>query len=165
MRIRSEIYKEVFYEKWQTPISHGLFVWLWGIVQTQAHTHFFFTVDSEKDCHVMTIGRRWPMRLTDEDYASCIRKYFRDAPIKRKKPKRQPLRPFRTWKMWGTNYIKELDEGHALSDYKKPRDKKIFSYLIVTQDEWIEMVLSEPEWKVFRNTRAKKVMQSYLNKY
>lgn len=166
MKTRSVGFKDVFHEKWQTPISHGQSIALMGLLQTITHVHFFFTIDAEKDCHVMTIGRHWPYRLIEEEYAFiCIGKYLRETPAQKKRSKSHPRRPFRTWKFWGTSFVKELDEGHALSGYKMVRDKNQFSYFITTQDEWIEIVSNDPKWEVFRNTKVKKVMQNYLKKY
>ena len=165
MRKRSEFFKDVFYEKWQTPISRGQNVPLWGVLQTLTHVHFFFTIDSKKNCHVMTIDRIWPYRVIEEGYASCIDKYFRESTRQKKKIKRRSTGIFRTWKLWGASFVKEIDEGFALSNYKMVHDENQFSYLVVAQDEKIEFISTKPTWEVFHNTNAKKVMQNYLKKY
>lgn len=146
MRTKSEFFKGVYFERWGTPISHGQSLSLWGVLVDHTLTHFYFTVDEEKDCHVMTIDRLWPYRMIEEQYAhKCLGKYFRVNPKGKKKPRPQFPRYFKTWKMWGTSFIKELDEGYALSGYNKVRNKNHVAYLIETKDVWIEIVSGVPE--------------------
>jgi hypothetical protein len=110
----------------------------------------------------MTIGRTWPYRLIEEEYAyTCIGKYFRDDPQKpKRKSRKRP--PQNTWKLWGTSFINELDEGKALSDYKEERDKNVFEYFVRTQDEWIEFVSGVPRWTVLRNITVRAAVRRYL---
>ena len=113
----------------------------------------------------MTIGRGWPYRVMDEAYAyKCLGKYIVSAKEPKKKISPGP-KPYRTWKLWGTSFIKELDEGWELSGYQKPRDKNVFEYLIVTRDEWIEFVSGPPRWKVLRNMTLKAAVHRYLKEF
>ena len=162
--------KDVFFEKWKTPLSGAQNLWLDAVFQTISHTHFFFSISphfekvkNRHDVHVMTIGRNWPYRLIEEAYAyKCLGKYFAYDPSNPKKKSTRRSGPQRTWKLWGTSFIKELDEGKALSDYEQERDKNIFECMIVTQDEWIEFVSGPPRWELHPHTTVKMAVRRYL---
>ena len=141
-----------------------------GFIANDHTRPFFFTVGfnagrfkKKKRIYVMTIGRTWPYRLIEEEYAySCIGKYFRGVPRKPKKKSKKRSTTQTTWKLWGTNFIKELDQGKALSDYQKERDQSIFEYLIQTEDEWIEFVSGIPRWTTLRDMTVKSAIRKYL---
>lgn len=167
MKIRSEE-KDVYFERLRTPLTGASILTLKGVLQAGNYVHFFFEIWKEKywrtkkrDIHVMTIGAGWPYRLIEEEYAyACLGKYFeRHGGDLSKKRNRKPQR---TWKLWGTSFIKELDEGRALSNYESIPNKNIVEYLVITEDEWIEWVECTPVWCLLRNTTAKSAMKKYL---
>jgi hypothetical protein len=172
MKIKSVV-KGVYFENWKTPIEGVQYLWLSAVLQTASHAHFFF---SEGDAlrgrkrreriYVMTIGRNWPYRIIEEGFAhACIGKYFRDDPQRPRRKSKGHSKTQRTWKLWGTSFIRELDEGKVLSDYKKTRDKNIFEYLIATMDERIEFVSGPPRWTVMRDLTVKAAVQRYLTEF
>ncbi|MEQ1666197.1 MAG: hypothetical protein ABL927_12570 [Bdellovibrionales bacterium] len=115
----------------------------------------------------MKLGRYSPFRITEECNAvGFISKYFCSAT---KKPKKIYLNSnghyIRTWKLWNTQYIKEIDSNCALSGYTKKRNKNIYQYLIKTQEEWIELITpDEPEWKVYKNKSLEELIMNYTKK-
>jgi hypothetical protein len=169
MKIKSRE-KDVFLEKWKTPVGQAETLWLSAVFQSVSHTHFFFSIarhferlKKKRDVHVMTIGRYWPYRLIEEEYArSCIGRYFHPHPSEEKHLSDFPIAQSRTWKIWGTSFIHELDRGKALSDYKEERDKNIFEYFILTEGEWIEFVSPVPRWEVLHDTTVKTAVRRYL---
>lgn len=172
MKIRSTE-KNVYFEMWKTPVSGVRTLMLDAVIQTVSYTHFFFSIgDGVKnfkkkkwDFHVMTFGRGWPYRVMDEEYAyKCLGKYLVSAKNPEKKISPGP-NPYGTWKLWGTSFINELDEGWALSGYKKPRDKNVFEYVIITQDEWIEFVSGPQRWRKLRNMTLKSAVRHFLKEF
>ena len=70
-----------------------------------------------------------------------------------------------TYKLWNTSFIKDVDENHALSNYAPERNKNIFQYLIVTQNEWIEFISLDPiEWRLHKNIKEDELVCFYLKK-
>lgn len=169
MKIKSRE-KDAFLERWKTPVSDAYLLWLSAVLQTASQVHFFFAIGlpskkikKKHDVHVMTISRYWPYRVIEEEYAhSCIGRYFHTHPSEKKYPPGFPIGQSRTWKIWGTSFIQELDRGKALSDYKEERDKNIFEYLILTEGEWIEFVSGPPRWEVLHDTTVKMAVRHYL---
>jgi hypothetical protein len=73
--------------------------------------------------------------------------------------------PFKTWRLWGTSWILELDTYLVLSDYAKTRDKNIHQFLIQTENEWIEFICPyEPDWKTYKNKSLQELMLYYSKK-
>lgn len=169
MKIKSRE-KDAFYEKWKTPVGHAETLWLNAVFQSASRIHFFFSVarhfvrlKKKRDVHVMTIGRNWPYRLIEEEYAfSCLRHYISPHPSWSKENPDRRIPRSRTFKIWGTSFIHELDRGKALSDYKEERDKNIFEYFILTEDEWIEFVSPPPRWEVLHDTTVRTAVRHYL---
>lgn len=127
MKAKSKI-KNAYFEKWLTPVSRCRFLCLSATLQTIESVHFFFRLesDSAKDIHVMSFPRLYPYRITEEDLAhGSIGKYLDFFhKIHEKEPEIR-----HTYKLWGTNFINDLDEFHILSDRKKKRDKNIYEVL------------------------------------
>jgi hypothetical protein len=158
---KSEIVKEVIYEKWKTPIMHNNQLWLHFILQTITGIHFFFTLDQEKAVHIMTIDSARAYRVTEESLGyHCIGKYF-----KSKKPLSNRVKKCSTWKLWNTSFILDMETGNALSGYAKKRNKKYFEYLISAQDEDIEFIsYDEPVWEKRENVKIDKLINEYVKK-
>jgi hypothetical protein len=127
---------------------------------------FFFQLYSDrfKKNYVMKIDRLCPFRITEECNAvGFLLKYFR-TDIKNPGSVFQSPKGYQvqTWKLWNTQYIKEIDSNCALSGYTKKRDKNIFQYLIETQSEWIEFISRrEPEWTVYKNKKLDDLIDYY----
>ncbi len=163
MRTKSKFYNDVYKEPWKTPMGHpNEFIRLGRVLTTTTDVHFFFFIDDEnrykkKIAYVLTIDRWDPLRITEEKYNCSIGKYLKS---------KLPYKFCATWKLWGTNFIKEVDQGHALSDYKKKQDKNICQYLIISEDLWIEFISDvPPKWEIYKNTTLKEIMKPYLNKW
>ena len=168
MRKQSESYPNVYSERWKTPVSDIEYInlGLSGVLQTITQTHFFLNsyYEIDKKIHVATIPRTYPYRLIEEEFAvTCISKYFikKDSNGAHQKKMGRSPKPSSTWKLWGTSFIQELDEGHsALSRNKNKKD--ICEYLIITSNEWIEIVDCEPTWEVHRNIKIEKLLEHYV---
>lgn len=159
MRIESAYENEVCFEVWETPVIHNEQLWLIAELRIQGDIHFFFHLNSNSpDIHVATISFRSPLRITDEDFADyCIEKY-----LKRKAPTKPSGKRPSTFKLWNTNFIKEIDENKALSDFAPERDKNIFQYLIVTQEEYIEFISEPPIWNFHQNMELEDAINFYM---
>jgi hypothetical protein len=166
MKFKSSYDKEVYFEKWQTPMTNRGNIWLNHQFLTNRYIYFFFRLypDPLKKIYVMKILRYSPLRITEECNAvGFISKYFRISK-KRSNSADSNIKETlsRTWKIWNTQYIKEIDSNYALSGFTKKRNKKIFQYLIVTQEEWLEFIsLHEPEWKVYKNKTLAELVMRY----
>jgi hypothetical protein len=169
MKIRSRE-KDVYIENWTTPVSHAEDLSLSAVLQTASRIHFlFFPVfkgerpKKKRDIYVMTTCRGWPYRVIDEEYAhSGVGRYFHPHPSEKKHLADRPLAKSRTWKIWGTSFIQELDRGKALSNYEEKRDKNIFEYFVLTDCEWIELASPSVDWEILRDTTVKAAIRRYL---
>jgi hypothetical protein len=82
MKTRSTYDREVYFEKWQTPMTDGDGIWLKHQFITYSYIYFFFQLYSDqfKNTYVMKLGRYSPFRITEECNAvGFISKYFRSA--------------------------------------------------------------------------------------
>ncbi len=171
MKIKS-VEKDVYFEKWKTPLGNARRIGLSGILQTAGHTHFFFTVDDDVknlkkkkwDIHVLTIGQSWPFRVIEEGYAKCVGRYFHQDPSQGKKVSATSIIGHNTWKLWGTNFIQELDLGKGLSIYMDIPRRDIVGYLVQARNEWIEFVSGPPRWQLLKNVTIQAAIQRYLDK-
>lgn len=166
MRIKSAAGKDVYFEYWSTPLDKAKSLWLSSVLQTINKIHFFFrfNTDLSKKIHVLTINRLSPYRLIEERYAvGCVDKNL-ETKKKKKNEKSALLKGFerRTWKLWGTQFIKEVDENTSLSNYSHTPDKTIVQYLIRTNDEYIEFITrQEPKWKSYPNSKLEDLLIYY----
>ena len=168
MKKKSELYPHVTYEKWKTPVSdiptHELH--LGGVLQACFQV-FFFLYQGKKhheETHVLSITRAFPYRIMDEEYAdSGIDRYLKYKDPYKKRPKKDS-KPWPTWKFWNTDMIKELDEGWALSGYRKPNYKNIIHYMVATGDDTIEFISPVPRWEMHRDIKVEKLIGVYLKK-
>ena len=101
------------------------------------------------------------MRITDETYAyNCIGKY-----LNRKVPRKKDEKRCSTLKLWNTSFIKDIEESNALSGYALERDKNIFQYLIITDDEWVEFISLNPiEWTFHKDVKLDELVNVYMKK-
>ena len=160
MKIKSK-YKNVYFEHWDSPVKGTNILVFEGILTTPWLTHICVSCYQNSDIHVLTIHATDPYRVLDEDHSCFYRKYF-DSGLSKNELKKNHPDPCRTWKIWGTTFIQELDEGYYLSDFKSEHDENIFQYLIFTQDQWIEFICPNPIWKTFKNSSFEKVVIHYL---
>jgi hypothetical protein len=167
MKIKSTYGKDVYFEKWQTPMTEGENIWLIHQFMRNGGTYFFFNLYSDqfKKIYVMKISRYSPFRITEECNAvGFISRYFS---TKKNTPKsiykNSNNHPISTWKLWGSQYIKEIDYNYALSGYKKKHNKSLFEYIIQTQEVWIEFISRfEPEWAVYENKTLEELVTYYM---
>ncbi|MBC7458785.1 MAG: hypothetical protein H7235_10930 [Bdellovibrionaceae bacterium] len=170
MKIKSTAGKDVYFENWSTPLDQGQWIWLISLLQTVDSIHFFFAFTGDKASkriHVMTIDRYCPYRLIEERYAvGCVGKNL----LERKKENNYPSRNskgnhIKTWKLWGTQFIKEVDENTSLSNYSPIPNKNIVQYLITTEEEYIEFIADqEPRWKSYPNMKIENLLVHYSKK-
>jgi hypothetical protein len=165
-RIKSSAGKDTYFEAWQTPLTEGENIWLTYMLLSSTKIHFFFKLYSDRfeKINVMSISRYCPFRLTEERQAEgFLTKYFYiDEKKSNQILKNLKGLPIATWKIWGTQFIKELDSNYSLSEYKKKHDPNIFQYLIRTQEEWIEFISSTPpEWVEFDNKNINELIAEF----
>lgn len=173
MKIKSAV-KGVFLEKWKTPVTGVPRLFLDSILYTIQNTHFFYTVwkpyenyktaRKKRDVHVLTIGRRWPFQVIEEEYEyACIGRYFKLHRSEKRRNLKTNGNYTKAWKLWGTNFLNELDMGRALSHYEKKRDKNVFQYYINSNDESLGFYCpDEPDWTLHRKATVKQVVRLYL---
>ncbi|MEQ1665755.1 MAG: hypothetical protein ABL927_10305 [Bdellovibrionales bacterium] len=166
-RTKSSAGKDTYFEAWQTPLTEGENIWLSYMLLGRTNIYFFFKLYSDKfeKINVMTISRYCPFRLTEECQAEgYLTKYFNtDEKNPKLIYKNSKGVPIATWKIWGTQYIKEIDSNFALSDYKEKHNPNIFQYFIRTQEEWIEFISSTPpDWAEFENKKINELIAEYI---
>jgi len=167
MKIKSEAGKNIYFEHWSTPLDQAKAVWLETFLMIGNKMHFFFRLEkgAPNITYVMSLSRGWPIRFTEEEHAiGCVAKYTVGKNDENIAPVNSHGYQFKTWKLWGTQYIKEMDSNHALSDYKPRRNKNLFQHLIETQEEWIEFICTpgvEPKWKVYKGTDVRSLVRHY----
>lgn len=163
MKVESAYGNEVYLEDWNTPIMYNRQLWLLAELRIMNDIHLFFKLnsDSPDEIYVVTISSRCPLRITDETYAyNCIGKY-----LDRKVPRAKGEQSCSTLKLWNTSFIEDIEENNALSDYALQRDRNIFQYLIITEDEWIEFIsLEPPEWNFHKNVKIDELANVYMKK-
>lgn len=163
MKIESAYGDEVCFEYWDTPVMYNDQLWLLAELRTMNDIHFFLKLNSisPDDIHVLSISSGWPLRITDETYAyNCIGKY-----LKQKVPPQEEERHSSTYKIWNTSFIKDIEENNALSGYALERNKNIFEYLIITQDEYIEFIsLDSPRWTFHEGAKIVELVNIYMKR-
>jgi len=163
MKVESAYGNEVYLEDWNTPIMHNNQLWLVAELRIMSDVHLFFQLNSDSgdEFYAITISSRCPLRITDETYAyNCIGKY-----LSRKVPRKKDEKRCSTLKLWNTSFIKDIEENNALSGYALERDKNIFQYLIITDDEWVEFIsLDPPEWNFHKNVKIDELVNVYMKK-
>ncbi|NOT77488.1 MAG: hypothetical protein HOP07_00635 [Bacteriovoracaceae bacterium] len=161
MKVKSSYGKEVYLEDWNTPIMHNEQLWLVAELRIMNGIHLFFKLNSSSrdEYYSFTISFRCPLRITDETYAhNCIGKYLNRKVIRPKDEQRSS-----TLKLWNTSFIKEIEENNALSGYAAERDKNIFQYLIITEDEWVEFITLSPiEWTFHKCIKIDELLNTYI---
>jgi hypothetical protein len=154
--------KNVFFEPWQTPLMSQQTVGFVGILNTNWLVHFCLSLHRQKEIHVVTIPSGAPYRVFEEAHLAFLDKYF-ETDMTEEQFSLLGSRFCQTWKLWNTDYIKEMDEGYCISGYGSDYDPKIFQCLIKTQEQWIEFIYPNPIWKVFENSNFETVVNYYLN--
>ncbi len=168
MKEKSELYPDVTFEKWKTPLSGILYcdLHVGGVLQTCFQVFFFLYEGAKhhKETHVLSIPRDYPYRVMEEEYSYVgVDRYFKykDPSAIRKKRRSKPCA---TWKLWSTDMIKEFDAGGALSRYGEIKAKDIIHYTIFTGNDTIEFISPATRWEVHRNMKVEKVIAMYLKK-
>lgn len=83
--------------------------------------------------------------------------------IQEKKSKSEVKRQnIRTYQLWNTPYVKELDANFVSSGYAKRRDKNISQYMIRTDDETIEFVARKFEWVEYEGFNTQDIMEKLI---
>lgn len=163
MKIKSKVGNDVYFEEWPTVVSKARYLWIISVLQTGNQVHFILQINKGKKFYVLTAPRGCPFRLIDETYAvKCVSKYIVPDPSKNIKPLSVNKWRKKTWKIWGTAFINEVDENHALSNYEKEHDKNIFQYLVKTEDEWIEFISGPPTWRTYQNITLEALIAKIL---
>lgn len=161
MKFKSKM-KGVFYEPWDTPVINEEILAFEGILTTRWKNHICFSKYKQNDIYVITIHSTDPFRLFEEGHSSFLNKYFKYDELSPEEYTRLKPDSCRTWKLWGTQFIKEMDEGLCLSDYKSEHDNNIFQCIVATQDQILEFICPNPEWRIFEDSSFEAVVKYYL---
>lgn len=160
MRIQSRR-SNTYFEPWQTPIMSLQTVGFDGILNTRWRTHFCLSVDTGRVAHIVTIPSSAPYRVFEEAHLTFLDKYF-DTTMSTEELSTLRPRFCQTWKLWNTDYIKEMDKGVCLSGSVGDHNPEIFQCFIKTQEEWIEFIYPTPEWRVIENSNFEEIVNYYL---
>lgn len=164
MKIKSAKHKNIFFEKWITPVTNAKFLWLDGIIQTGRGVHFFFRIGEalSNNFHVMSIWRGYPYRVMDETEASYYIGEYIVPKFKKHKAKNLSGFYLRSWKLWGTPFSQDSNSIGRLSDYDYSQKKNVIEYLICTDDEWIECISPLPTWKSYKGIKLETLIMKHL---
>lgn len=162
MKKQSIVNKQIYFDIWESPIKHAQYLDLEAVFQTTGDIYFFFHARDKKKLSTffyLKVDRLSPFKMTEECIAyGNIWKYVQDRKGKSKE-KRQLIR---TYQLWNTPYIKELDANLILSGYVKKRDKNISQYMIRTDDETIEIVARKFEWIQYEGFNTLDIMTKLI---
>lgn len=96
-----------------------------------------------------------PYRIMEEHVAySTVWKYLysehqQDSPRTR----------CRIYRLWGTPYIKEMNNSDIYSNFKEDTENKVSQLMIITDDETVEIVAPQNiEWVKYNPTQLKKII-------
>lgn len=161
----SKLEKDVFYERWDTPVKTADQLYLLAILNDDSYVHFFFErrCGETQERYELSVNSREAYRVTEEGMGrSCIGDLFNSKGpndgIKNSK--------YRTYKFWNTAFAKNVYEGYALSE-KSMEPGKTFHYMVVSQDEYIEFfTLTPPQWtRLDKGTKIADLIAGYLKKW
>lgn len=161
----SKLEKDVFYERWDTPVKMSEQLYFWSVFKDSQFFHFFFERRSGevKELYELTIDSGYAYRITEEGMGRwCIGDLFDskgpDDGVKNS--------DYRTYKFWNTPFAKDVYEGYALSE-KNMEPEKTFHYMIVSQDEYIEFfTLTPPKWtRLEKGTKIADLIAGYLKEW
>jgi hypothetical protein len=164
MKKQSKLHPEVVYVRWKTPLSNGGKIKLESTLRTSRYIHFFFTLEKEeyKKIYVMSASNRTFRVLDPAAGKISVGKYFDGNGDKKGKTTMSPTYP--TWKLWETNLINELDANLELCCFTPESHKDICEYLVITEDEWIEIIDSKPDWRSYSDIEIGKLLEHYVKK-
>jgi hypothetical protein len=171
MKKKSELYPEVLYELWKTPVmdnpDYDLTVKC--VLQAGDQVHFFlcYRKMEEKEMHVLSIPRGYPYRVMEEGYAYAgVGQYFRYKDSKKKR--RSSGKYYSTWKLWNTRFIRELNGGEKgkgeLSGYGQIKLDKIIHYVVSTGGDVIEFIAPTMHWEIHKNMKIEQLLELYAKK-
>ena len=162
MKKQSILNKQVYFATWETPVKHTPYLDLEAVFQTGGHIYFFFHARNKKKLSTffyLKVDRLTPYKMTEECIAyGNIWKYVQ-AKKERSNVKRHHIR---TYQLWNTPYVKELDKNLVLSGYSKRRDKNISQYMIRTDDETIELVARSFVWIQYEGFNTQDIMEKLI---
>jgi len=164
MKINSAAGKDIYFKEWNTAIKYSDQLHLLTVLQDFQYIHFFFQrrFKKEEEHYELVIPTGSSYRITEEGmWISSVGVLIsRENPTKRKKKR------IRSFKIWNTPFAQSMYHGQpvALEDVK---EKDIYQYLIVCQDDWIEFFSkSPPKWiKLKKGASISKQIGSYLKKW
>ena len=150
-RIKSKFGKDVFFAPWDCPLSGVDPLFFMGLLEVHDIRFFLGAKDA---IYVVTIPRRSVFRLIDETHLGTLMDVLTEAETE------QPLRKNevwnrKTWKVWGTPFLKELGSLVFL-DY--PKEDQL-QYLILTEDESPEFVCYAPKIDVYPGRNDNEIME------
>ena len=145
-RMQSIVNKDIFIEPWECPLTGKEGLCFVGM--TEIYDIRFFIVDNDA-VYVVTIPRRSAFRLVDETYLDELGRLTGTGV---KHPR------YKTYKIWGTPFLKELD-AQGLLFLHRPNKEDHFQYIIYTEDESPEFVSPPPEIKVYPGENCREIMK------
>jgi hypothetical protein len=147
---------------WDTPIIDIQFLWFSGQLKTGQSNYFFFECDTDApvgSIYVMTIGNRETVKISDEgDSTYRMNQLLMNSP--------RPLNGIRkkSLKIWNSPLALEacLRLGITKKEYGEIEK---FQYVILTQDETIELVtIKEPSWETYKGLKLEELVIQYVRK-
>ena len=145
-RMQSVVNKDVCIEPWECALTgkHPLFF----IGMLEVYDIRFFILDQHA-LYVVTIPRRSVFRVVDE---TCLGELDRLITTGIEHPR------YKTYKIWGTPFLKELD-AQGLLFLHRPDKEDQFKYIIFTEDESPEFVSPEPKIDVYPDGKGSEIMR------
>ena len=146
-RARSKFDKDVFVGPWECVLRDKKYLFFTGLLEIY---DIRFFIEDHDNVYVVTIPRRSVFRLVDETYLTTLGTLLTEEETGPKFPKGK------TWKAWGTPFIKELGDLLFLG---VPDKEHQFQYIIFTEDESPEFVSPEPKIDVFPSGKCSEIMK------
>ncbi len=146
---------------WDTPASVTEGLWLSNMLHTICRNYFFFENDFDsttKFVYILTIQSGDAFKVSREsDSYIRITKLLKDRLPDDKKMER-------TYKIWNSPYALEASFRLGMTDEEYDKIEK-FQYLIITQDECIEIVTdSLPTWEVYQEGNLEELVIERLKR-
>lgn len=152
-RARSKFDKAVFVAPWDCILREKNHLFFTGLLEVY---DIRFFIEDHDNVYTVTIPRRSPFRLVDETYLGTLGTLLTEEESGPKFPNGK------TWKAWGTPFLKELD-GQGLLFHRRKNKEDHFQYIIFTEDESPEFVSTEPTIEIYPNGNGSEIMKKLFD--
>jgi len=150
-KIKSKFGDDVFFAPWHCPLSAKDPLFFVGMLEVY---HIRFFLGGKDALYVVTIPRRSVFRLIDETHLGKLMDILKETESEKPLSKNEVWN-HKTWKAWGTPFLKELGSLVFL-DYPKEDQ---FQYIILTEDESPEFVCYGPKVEVYPGRNDIEIME------